>query len=143
MDTPGIGDSRKLKTIVEEYVPKAVAFVIIMDVTRAGGMQKDRVISFSLFNKIFLNNENDIHAQKVVLCDKSYFMFLFQGKIQSLFLCLDLNHIKIVFSPTVEIKLRTLLQNLLFISLTAKSRITANARIDAMHRPVKIIKESI
>lgn len=43
MDTPGVGDSRELKTKLEEYIPKAVAFVIIMDVTRAGGLQKDRV----------------------------------------------------------------------------------------------------
>lgn len=43
MDTPGVGDSRELKTMLEEYIPKAVAFVIIMDVTRAGGLQKDRV----------------------------------------------------------------------------------------------------
>lgn len=37
VDTPGIGDSIELKKMLEEYIPKAVAFVIIIDVSRAGG----------------------------------------------------------------------------------------------------------
>lgn len=43
VDTPGIGDSIDNRIMVEEYIPKAVAFVIVMDVSRAGGLQKDRV----------------------------------------------------------------------------------------------------
>lgn len=43
VDTPGIGDSIELKKMLEEYIPKAVAFVIIIDVSRAGGLQRDRV----------------------------------------------------------------------------------------------------
>lgn len=43
VDTPGIGDSDHLRQILEEYIPKAVAFVFIVDVSRAGGLQKDRV----------------------------------------------------------------------------------------------------
>lgn len=43
VDTPGIGDSIDNRTMLEEYIPKAVAFVIVMDVSRAGGLQKDRV----------------------------------------------------------------------------------------------------
>lgn len=45
VDTPGIGDSIELKKMLEEYIPKAVAFVIIIDVSRAGGLQRDRVLS--------------------------------------------------------------------------------------------------
>lgn len=43
VDTPGIGDSKELKKMLEEYISKAVAFVIIIDVSRAGGLQRDRV----------------------------------------------------------------------------------------------------
>lgn len=43
VDTPGIGDSIALKKMLEEYIPKAVAFIIVMDVSRAGGLQRDRV----------------------------------------------------------------------------------------------------
>lgn len=43
MDTPGIGDSIELKKMLEEYISKAVDFVIIIDVSRAGGLQRDRV----------------------------------------------------------------------------------------------------
>lgn len=43
MDTPGIGDDEELKKMLKEYIPKAVAFVIVIDVSRAGGLQKDRV----------------------------------------------------------------------------------------------------
>ncbi|XP_065941342.1 uncharacterized protein in xynA 3'region-like [Magallana gigas] len=45
VDTPGVGDSRELKTKLEEYIPKAVAFVIVLDVSRAGGLQKHTVMS--------------------------------------------------------------------------------------------------
>lgn len=44
VDTPGIGDSNHLRQILEEYIPKAVAFVFIVDVSRAGGLQKDRLL---------------------------------------------------------------------------------------------------
>lgn len=43
VDTPGIGDSIELKKMLEKYISKAVAFVIIIDVSRAGGLQRDRV----------------------------------------------------------------------------------------------------
>lgn len=39
VDTPGIGDSIELKKMLEKYISKAVAF----DVSRAGGLQRDRV----------------------------------------------------------------------------------------------------
>lgn len=47
VDTPGIGDSIEYKTMLEEYIPKAVAFVIVIDVSRGGGLQKDRVNNFT------------------------------------------------------------------------------------------------
>lgn len=43
VDTPGIGDDEELKKMLMEYIPKAVSFVIVIDVSRAGGLQKDRV----------------------------------------------------------------------------------------------------
>lgn len=43
MDTPGIGDDNDLKEMLDSYIPKAVAFVIVIDVSRAGGLQRDRV----------------------------------------------------------------------------------------------------
>lgn len=43
VDTPGIGDDNDLKEMLDSYIPKAVAFVIVIDVSRAGGLQRDRV----------------------------------------------------------------------------------------------------
>lgn len=49
MDTPGIGGSGKVTQKLIEYLPNALAFIFVIDVSSAGGMQKDRV-------KVLLSN---------------------------------------------------------------------------------------
>lgn len=44
VDTPGVGDDQELKKMLTEYIPKGVAFVIVIDVSRSGGLQKDRTV---------------------------------------------------------------------------------------------------
>lgn len=54
VDTPGIGGSGDGTQRVMEYLPNALAFVFVINVASAGGMQKDRVnLRFiDLFNLI-------------------------------------------------------------------------------------------
>lgn len=47
VDTPGIEDTVEFQTMLEEYIPEAVAFVIVIDVSRARGLQKDKVLFLS------------------------------------------------------------------------------------------------
>jgi receptor-interacting serine/threonine-protein kinase 5 len=46
VDTPGVGDCEELYAMLKEYLPYAVAFVFVVDPTRGGGMQEDRVWIF-------------------------------------------------------------------------------------------------
>lgn len=43
VDTPGISDSIEYRTMLDEYIPKAVAFIIVMDVSIAGGLHENMV----------------------------------------------------------------------------------------------------
>ena len=43
VDTPGIGGSGEFNEKVIEYIPNAVAFIFVINVYNAGGMQEDRV----------------------------------------------------------------------------------------------------
>lgn len=43
VDTPGIGGSGHVTHKLIEYLPNAWAFIFVIDVSRAYGMQKDRV----------------------------------------------------------------------------------------------------
>ena len=43
VDSPGIGESDEMDEIVEQYLPKAFAFIYVINSTNAGGIQKDRV----------------------------------------------------------------------------------------------------
>lgn len=47
VDTPGIGDidQKEVATRMMDYIPNAVAFVFVINVAAAGGIQKDRVLS--------------------------------------------------------------------------------------------------
>lgn len=44
IDTPGIGESDEMDKIVMDYLPKAFAFMYVLNGTIAGGIQKDRII---------------------------------------------------------------------------------------------------
>lgn len=43
VDTPGIGGTGEIPPKLKEYIPNAVSFIFVIDVSRAGGMQKDRL----------------------------------------------------------------------------------------------------
>lgn len=45
VDTPGIGDidQKKVAQKMMDYLPNALAFVFVINVAAAGGLQKDRV----------------------------------------------------------------------------------------------------
>lgn len=51
VDTPGIGDTdqNEVANKMMDYLPNALAFVFVINVAAAGGIQKDRV-----FNSLFL-----------------------------------------------------------------------------------------
>lgn len=42
MDTPGIGGSKELTQRLMEYLPNAVSFIFVIDVSKAGGMHKKK-----------------------------------------------------------------------------------------------------
>lgn len=48
VDTPGIGDIDQQEVVKRtmDYLPNALAFVFVINVAAAGGLQKDRVIFF-------------------------------------------------------------------------------------------------
>lgn len=39
MDTPGIGGSKEVTQRLMEYLPNAVSFIFVIDLSKAGGMQ--------------------------------------------------------------------------------------------------------
>lgn len=45
VDTPGIGDQgqKKVAKMMMDYIPNALAFVFVVNVANAGGLQSDRV----------------------------------------------------------------------------------------------------
>lgn len=57
MDTPGIGDidQKEVATRMMDYIPNAVAFVFVINVAAAGGIQKDRVITIWCLTLLSIN----------------------------------------------------------------------------------------
>lgn len=54
VDTPGIGDHQQ-KEVAEKmmsYLPNALAFVFVVNVSNAGGIQDDRVLSINTSQSI-------------------------------------------------------------------------------------------
>lgn len=49
VDSPGIGESAEGSEVVIKYLPKAFAFIYVINCANAGGVQKDRV---STLNRI-------------------------------------------------------------------------------------------
>jgi predicted GTPase len=43
IDSPGVGESEKMDQILMSYLPKAFAFIYVINSANAGGIQKDRV----------------------------------------------------------------------------------------------------
>ena len=50
IDSPGVGESAEMDDMVIQYLPEAFAFMYVINISNAGGIQKDRVsilISFA------------------------------------------------------------------------------------------------
>ena len=43
VDSPGVGEDDELTELVKQYVPKASAFIYVINTPNAGGIQPDRV----------------------------------------------------------------------------------------------------
>ena len=43
VDSPGIGDTEQVNKIALKYLPKACAFIYVINSSNAGGLQEDRV----------------------------------------------------------------------------------------------------
>ena len=41
MDSPGLGESEQMDEVLMNYLPNAFAFIYILDVSRAGGLDKE------------------------------------------------------------------------------------------------------
>nr|XP_034322355.1 uncharacterized protein LOC117688408 [Crassostrea gigas] len=52
VDTPGISDSIEYRTMLDKYIPKAVAFIIVIDVSRAGGLHGNMLQVSSVLSTI-------------------------------------------------------------------------------------------
>ena len=46
VDSPGIGDSKRVSEITLRYLRRAYAFIYVINSTNAGGVQEDRVSFF-------------------------------------------------------------------------------------------------
>ena len=44
IDSPGVGESDEMDKMVVQYLPRAFAFVYVINSANAGGIQKERVI---------------------------------------------------------------------------------------------------
>lgn len=51
MDSPGIGESQIMDDMVKEYLPEAFAFIYVINIANAGGIQSDRVCNIYMTKK--------------------------------------------------------------------------------------------
>ena len=49
VDSPGVGESCIMDDMVKEYLPEAFAFIYVINIPNAGGIQRDRVRESSDF----------------------------------------------------------------------------------------------
>ena len=52
MDSPGLGESDKMDEVLMNYLPNAFAYIYILDVARAGGVQRESTLKVLFYNKI-------------------------------------------------------------------------------------------
>lgn len=43
VDSPGVGESRKLSRQLESYMTRAFGFIYVLNISNAGGIHRDRV----------------------------------------------------------------------------------------------------
>ena len=74
VDTPGIGESNEMTDKLLQYLPKAVAFIYVINSSNAGGVQSDRVILIGQAkNSGFLHNHYRMDII-IIFYHKNYFM---------------------------------------------------------------------
>lgn len=64
VDSPGIGDSEQTNKIVLDYLPRAYAFIYVLNSSNAGGLQEDRVSK--KINKAMLSPSDALDIGRVV-----------------------------------------------------------------------------
>ncbi|XP_019646382.1 PREDICTED: uncharacterized protein LOC109486917, partial [Branchiostoma belcheri] len=70
VDSPGVGESEMLNKVVADYMPKVFAFLYIIDIYRAGGVQQDRL---GKLLKLYTKQENteDFNPESAMfICNK-------------------------------------------------------------------------
>ncbi|XP_078664264.1 uncharacterized protein LOC144907273 [Branchiostoma floridae x Branchiostoma belcheri] len=70
VDSPGVGESKIMDQVVSDYIPKAFAFLYIIDSSRAGGVQQDRL---GQLLKLYAEKENaeDFNPESAMfICNK-------------------------------------------------------------------------
>ena len=53
IDSPGVGESDEMDKMVVQYLPRAFAFVYVINSANAGGIQKERVSILTLFSRFY------------------------------------------------------------------------------------------
>ena len=51
VDSPGVGESNKVSRQLEHYISRAFGFIYVINISNAGGIQKDRVSQFIHISK--------------------------------------------------------------------------------------------
>ena len=51
VDSPGVGESNKVSRQLEHYMSRAFGFIYVINISNAGGIQKDRVSQFIHISK--------------------------------------------------------------------------------------------
>ena len=83
VDTPGIGGSGEVTEKLLEYIPNAVAFIFVIDVSSAGGLQRDRVnLNWIYINILFLSLRKTLILY-IIFIKISCFLFVWSAFLNS------------------------------------------------------------
>ncbi|XP_046839718.1 dual serine/threonine and tyrosine protein kinase-like isoform X2 [Xenia sp. Carnegie-2017] len=61
VDSPGLGESEQMDEVLMNYLPNAFAFIYILDVSRAGGLQKESTIKMKKIAEKLLDFNDGLH----------------------------------------------------------------------------------
>ncbi|KAI8483948.1 hypothetical protein Bbelb_383380 [Branchiostoma belcheri] len=68
VDSPGVGESKMMDQVVADYIPKAFAFLYIIDSSRAGGVQEDRL---GRLLQLYKDNSGNFKSESAMfICNK-------------------------------------------------------------------------
>ena len=67
IDSPGVGESEKMDQILMSYLPKAFAFIYVINSANAGGIQRDRLVR--ILNKVrCVESDDTMNAHGLAEC---------------------------------------------------------------------------